>query len=293
MSLRILCRLICGPIAYVVVGMVVSGCVSTRYLAADEQLLRKPRIHRPPGPGLTKRALRQQMPRYNKSGLVSRWLPYMELYQAGLKRFDPDKLIAKRDSLARHYNQKIKKATEGSNKYIRLESRKIKRLEQLTKRIQEGNLWMRLGEPMAIYDTAMLGGARRSLRAYLMAQGYLQPQVHIDTRAHKRHIRLLATIVPGNRYRVGALHYDFADSVAGKDLQLLFEQTPMPLEAGVPYTENALVETVAALNTTAHSHGYYGFDPDEVRFWIDPTPHPTQQVAVHAQLSTRPTGLRQ
>ena len=273
--------------------LVFTHCTSTRHLLDHQQVLRKPIIRYESKIAVSKKELRSQLPRYNRGAwLLPRWLPYVEFYQMGFKRFDLSKLVAKRDSLTRHYNHKLQNLPEGSNKRARVEARKIKRIEQLTKKIQEGNLWMRLGKPMAVYDTSMLVEAERRVRSYLLVQGYLRPQVRATARTHLRHKRLVVTVNPGPRTQVGSLQYVFEDTVDTASLKQLFEQSSLPLVEGGLYTEVALLWTTEAMERVANNHGYYGFSQDDVHFWIDTAFHKPNQVAVHVQLSPSREALR-
>ncbi len=282
-----------------------SGCNSTRYLAEDETLMRRSSFVYEGKLHLPRRTLQRQLPLYNKGVFFApRWLLLMELYQSGLKRYDVVELKAKRDTLTQRFDAKLARHDVSSNRYFHLEARKDKRIANLTKRIEKGNIWMRIGEPLALYDTVTTPEIAGHLTKYLRSQGYLDAQVSLKVRTKKQHTRFAIRITPGVRYTIAEMAYDYADSLTQAQYAPLLEPTERKKrrknkKKGIitldqtPYSEPLLENIVDDIDVKVRSQGYYAFSKEYVHFWIDTTSHVPDRVGVYAQITPLLAGLQQ
>ena len=103
--------------------------------------------------------------------------PFVQLYQMGLKRYDKEELQQEKKEVTQKYDQKIEaaRAQEKTNKVKRLAlaRRKEKKISKIERDLKEGNLLMRWGEPLAIYDSSLAETTRAQMEKLPAHQGIL------------------------------------------------------------------------------------------------------------------------
>src|SRR5699024_3449210 len=88
--------------------------------------------------------------------------------------FDKEEVEEEKEEITEKYDRKIKEAEEKGRekKVIRLSDRKGRKLAKKDKVLDEGNLFMRWGEPLAVYDSAKASEAAGQMRNYLHTKGF-------------------------------------------------------------------------------------------------------------------------
>ncbi|HEY9489273.1 MAG TPA: hypothetical protein VIQ51_13105, partial [Chryseosolibacter sp.] len=93
------------------------------------------------------------------------------IYYTGLKHYDQDKFIRKKEEVERKFNAKIANTTT-QRKINNYQFRKQKRIDKYNSRIEKGNLFMQWGEPIAVYDSTLVNMTVGRFKNYLFSQGY-------------------------------------------------------------------------------------------------------------------------
>ena len=157
-------------------AFLLSGCLGTKYLKEDEQLLYRQNIK--VGKEIYKEDLEQLYTQEsNRQFPIIPFAPYVWFYHWGSKSYDIEKYEQKKLDLIAKYDEKIKEAEGNKAKIKRYEQRKRKRLAKVDKTIQDGNTLMRWGEPVAVYDTTLTQSTIDRFDLYLDSKGYFHSKI--------------------------------------------------------------------------------------------------------------------
>jgi hypothetical protein len=162
-------------ILYICLIPFLTGCLGVQYLKNDEKLLLRQSISA--AKGVPKKAI----PKGELNNLYSQetnrrmlWLPIsplVSLYYTGEKHFDPDKYQRKKEKIQARFDKKIAKIDSSNfTKINNLQFRLREKLEKQDYKIENGNLFMQWGEPVAIYDSAKIEETKARFHIYLFSK---------------------------------------------------------------------------------------------------------------------------
>src|SRR5699024_880876 len=97
-------------------------------------------------------------------------------------------------------------------KVIRLSDRKGRKLAKKDKVLDEGNLFMRWGEPLAVYDSAKASEAAGQMRNYLHTKGFFLGNTSYDTDTTGKRIKVTYNIIEKEPYVIDSLIFTSSDS---------------------------------------------------------------------------------
>ncbi|MEO1051137.1 MAG: BamA/TamA family outer membrane protein [Bacteroidota bacterium] len=208
-------------------------------------------------------------------------IPYVWLYQVGLKSYDTAAVKAKRAQIRAKYDQKIE-AYEGKRKKVnRLKQKQRKKVSRFDKVLTEGNQLMQWGEPLAIYDSSLTEEAKRLFKVYLNSKGYFQSKVgHSLTQKGKRTI-VTYEIDEGEPYIIDTLFYR-GDSVILQHVKRTSRKSP--LKVGRNYDQSAISKERTRINDLLNDKGYYGFNPLFIDFDVDTAFAGSKKVAIRTNI---------
>ncbi len=223
-------------------------------------------------------------------------IPKLAIYQLGTTFYDSVKLRNKLRAIEKTYAERIKAAGIDSaqiGKLITQRERKAKR-KQLA--LDKGNAIMRLGEPPAIYDTALTKRTVEQMTTYLRTHGFFRARVTAtDTTRHQSGpvmavLRKIGSIIPGKpdsldaakRYRRVTVTYHVTEN----QLFRVRLQAPSIADSGVAdvlrahreasllhenarYNEDTIGLERTRLETTLKNAGYFDFRPQYISYEAD------------------------
>lgn len=245
-----------------------SGCVGTRYLKEGEYLLYKQEVKgaNKVSEGQLSEFYRQEP---NRRLPLIPFAPYVWLYQIGLKNYDREELRQEKEAVAQKYDQKIEKNKEKQNKVRRLREKKDKKISKIERDIEEGNLLMRWGEPLAIYDSAQAHTTRAQMESYLQTKGFFNGQVAHDTRLNGKRVTSMYTVTEKQPYMVDTITYYTDDStIATLIREYLDEQE---INQGDVYDQEKLGAERARLDELLKNNGFFDFSRQYITFKVDST----------------------
>jgi len=191
--------------------------MGSRYLNKGEKLLAKQKIK---GSEEVKREslkpLFQQ--KKNRKFLIIPFSPYVWFYQTGLKHFDKDKIQQKKDGIIKKFDEKIS-STDKKKKIARLNRRKNKKLGKKDKALLEGNVFMRWGEPLAVYDTLLTERTREQMVLYLNSKGHFNATVNYREKKFLKRVKVIYNVSEGPSHQVVKLILTTSDSEIRKILR--------------------------------------------------------------------------
>ncbi|MCI1187572.1 outer membrane protein assembly factor [Hymenobacter sp. DH14] len=192
-------------------------------------------------------------------------LPKLAIYQLGVKFYDSVKLRSKLRDIQTTYAAKMQAAGTDSAKLGKLISQRERKTKRKQLALDKGNAIMRLGEPPAIYDTALTKRTVQQMTTYLHTHGFFRGQVTAtDTARFRRSLLFRIVTAPG---RVLPSKPDSLDRAKAYrrvtvtyrvDENLLFRyrlQPPVIADSGV-----AAVVRQAQPATLLHENGRYNED---------------------------------
>lgn len=202
----------------------------------------------------------------NRKILFIPWSPYVGIYHRGLKRYDPEKYEQKKKEIKAKYQAKIAK-TDNPKKKKRLLNKQNKKVTKQHRNIKEGNFGMRMGEPLAIYDTAKENETVRKIQNYMATKGYFNAKVSYST---ENNFKLVTTVYKIERdipYRIDSLFFNIPDTAIDRIVSANKESSF--IQKGDNYEQQNLVKERDRLNELMLNNGYYEFNRQFISFLVD------------------------
>ena len=135
--------------------IIVSGCAGTKHLKEGEYILYKQSVE--PPKGIAKEDMSRKL--VDKANRRLLFLPisiYTWMYYSGLNNYNVEKYEGKKEKINNKFSDKIAKAESKPKKASRLEQKQINKVAKVDRTLQEGNQFMRWGEPVSVLDSANL-----------------------------------------------------------------------------------------------------------------------------------------
>jgi hypothetical protein len=259
-----------------------SGCLGTRYLQENQKLLDRQTIHAPKGfstEGL-ENAFVQNANR-KVLGLPINSLVWM--HHEGKKRYHQQKFIAKRDSLDKRYEKKVK-SIKDERKIANLQYRKQRKYDQLTKKIDNGNLFMQWGEPASVYDSANVSLTCDRISNLLFNKGYFRAMTKSIVSENKKRIKVTYDVYPGKAFVYDSLAFDIPDTAV---LTLVTSQKSL-IRRGDRYDQQKLEKERERIDLLLKDHGYFDFSRQYIHFEVDTTYGNRQYLAIRIGIDNPP-----
>ena len=256
--------------------LLLSGCLGTKHLKENEKLLFRQSIKAPPNINEEElRALYAQKP--NRRFLFLPIYHLVAIYYAGEKRYDREEFIRKKAEVEKKFNEKIAKATS-ERKINNLQFRKQKKIDKYNARIEKGNLFMQWGEPVAVFDTALVDITINRFKNYLFSEGYFENEVEANISSSGKFVRVTYEIDVGQPYIIDSLFYRISDSTVF-DLIMRTRKNSL-IKEGERYREDNFTQERERLDLYLKDHGFYDFSRQYIDFNIDTTSLGHRRVAV-------------
>jgi outer membrane protein insertion porin family len=268
-----------------------TGCLGTRYLKENEQHLYRQNI-KSKGE-VDEEALTELYAQQRNRRLIG--LPIYHLvyiYYAGLKRYDKDKFIRKKAAAEKKFDAKIA-ASRNQKRINNLQFRKQKKIAKFNSRIENGNQFMQWGEPIAVYDSALVQTTLARFSNYLFAEGYFHhktstqisrttlakiPVIGLLLRSSKKSVNLRYNVDPGEPYIIDSIAYELRDSTLHSILEK--NEGESYIKKGDRYREANFTKERERIDLLLRDNGYYDFSRQYVEFWSDTSMLGNKRVAV-------------
>ena len=247
-----------------------TGCVGTRYLEDDERLLYDIKIE-------GNKAIDEQQyiqlsnQQSNKRFPLLPFAPYALLYESGKENFDKEKVLEKRERVIEKYKPKLEKYEDNENKTARIERKREKKLNRLEQQMEEGNLRMRIGEPLTILDSTQTEETLKNIKQYLQNNGFFQSEVKYEIRqtynSSNQVVQLVFKVKEGKPYRFDTVVYVTNDPTIDQILNINRDESF--IVPGTNYSQDALKKERERLEALIRNNGYYDFSRQFIFFRVD------------------------
>jgi len=272
-----------GHLAFFTLLLLTTGCLGTRHLKEGEKLLVKQQVSKTTK-DIDKEDLSELfIQRSNRKVPLLPFAPYVGLYYHGLKRYDTEEYQQEIEEVQEKYNRKIIKAEGKEKKVARLERKKRKKVDKLEQTIQEGNTWMRWGEPLAVWDSTKTIASAERLQLYIQSKGYFQAKVDTLIEMDGKKVKVTYKVDQGPAYVIDTLMIETGDPAITRILRANAEESL--LQKGDNYNQSNLTEERQRIDELLKNNGYFSFSRQYVEFEVDTAYSGPQQVAIRTKVN--------
>lgn len=264
--------------------VLLSGCLGTSHLKENEKLLYRQQIHSSGRFNAEPlRNLYAQRPNRKILGVLA---PLVSVYYVGEKRYHQEKFIAAKEATEKKYDDKIANTTS-QKKINKYQFKKQKKVDRLSNRIENGNLFMQWGEPVAVFDTTLMHQTVDRFSSYLFSQGYFTSKVSADVRPMKRVffnfnrklVKVNYYIEPGIPYVIDSIFYSIQDTAIIRLIEK--NQRASLVKKGDRYSEDNFEKERERIDLLLKDNGFYDFSRQYITFETDTSyKSPSRKVAV-------------
>ena len=189
------------------------------------------------------------------------------IYYKGKKNFSKEKFIRKKEKAERKFDKKIA-STKNQRRIANLQYRKQNKVDAINKKIENGNLFMQWGEPVAVFDTAAMRQSQNKIEAFLFNKGYFRVKVGASFKeGWKKRITVKYTITPGPQFIYDTIFNNIPDShvadLVAKNIALRL------IKKGDPYDQDKLGKERDRIDQLLKDNGYYDFSKQFIDFSVD------------------------
>ena len=264
---------------FLVFLLFLSGCLGTRYLEQDEYLIYKQKVKGTEETSPTRYTdfFRQEP---NKRLPLLPVSPYVYLYQWGLNNYNEEEIKKEKTEIQEKFDSKIEEAAAENKekKANRLREKKSRKLAKKDKILEEGNLLMRWGEPLAIYDSAKSNEAATQMENYLHTKGYFLGETSYDTDTSGKKITVEFMITERAPYLIDSILFTTSDTTIKK---LYFEnQEDILIKKDQVYDQAILTAERERIDDLLKNNGFYDFSRQYVEYNVDTTISDEKRVAI-------------
>ncbi len=260
----------------ILLPFLLAGCLGTKHLKENQKHLFQQGIKAPSNISEDQlRALYSQRP--NRRFLFLPFYHLVAIYYAGEKRYNKEKFIRKKAKAEARFDSKIAK-TRAQRKINNLQFRKQKKIDKYNSRIENGNLFMQWGEPLAVFDSALVDITINRFKNYLFSEGYFQNEVKSIITATGKFVKVNYEVGVGDPYIIDTLFYRISDSTVYK--LLMASEKDAFIKKGERYKESNFTKERERIDLSLKDNGFYDFSRQYVDFDIDTTLLENKKVAV-------------
>ncbi len=199
------------------------------------------------------------------------WLPIsplVGLYNYGEKRFDPEKYQRKKGKIQARFNKKIARVDSSNiTKITNLQFRLREKLEKQDFKIENGNLPMQWGEPVAVYDSAKVEETKDRFHYYLLSKGYRRNTIVSKTNTVLKTVSVTYIVDLGPVYKIDTIFYNVLDTAVFNLLQE--HKSKSLLKIGDAYDEEKISNERDRIDLLLKDNGYFDFSRQYVEFRAD------------------------
>lgn len=253
-----------SPLAYFFIAIALSGCMGISLLNEKDYMLREQKIKgtQKTDKEALKELFRQQT---NRQMFFLPILPYIYFYEWGLKNYDREVIQADRNKAEEKFDRKIL-AAQGEKKIEKLQKKKRKKLARIDKKLEEGNILMRWGEPISRLDSSAITSTAEQMGLYLKTKGFLESQVDYRVKIKNKLARVIYDIEEGPPYIIDSIKIKTDDENISS---ILTENTKGSfIRQDSRYDQENLAMERERMESILRNNGYYDFSRQYIDFLV-------------------------
>jgi len=255
-----------------------SSCVGTSYLQKDEKLLYKQKIKG--NENISSDRLEDlYRQKANRRILLLPFSPFVAIYELGKAEYDAEEIQKEKENTQAKLSSKIEQARNNDkfNKATRLERKLNKKNQKFNTKLEDGNLFMRWGEPLAVYDSSRIEDTKNQMELYLESKGYFDSEVDytVDFRGvTKKHAIVTYHVKENSAYRIDTIFYDAGDDKTIMSVLIGSKRNSL-IKVGDVYEQSKLTSERERIENIMKDNGYYTFSRQYVEYNVFRNPDTT------------------
>jgi len=240
--------------------------MGTRYLKKDELLLYKQQIkgNKETSDEELEEFIKQKP---NKRIPIIQFAPYVWVYHLGLNKYDSSKIALKIEKIKKKYDAKIEKKADSERKVKKLQAKKEKKLQKQHLALEEGNLFMRWGEPLAVYDEDKTIETQKQFDIYLKTKGYFNSTVEYQKKKRRRKISVKYEITENIPHVIDTFYIRTNDDTLKSIIDNSLKDSY--IKQGNNYEQEALIRERDRIENLLQNNGYFDFKKQYLEYRID------------------------
>ena len=248
-----------------------SGCLGFRHLEDGEKLLYKQKIEGVENADKNDISQLITLKPNNRIPLIGAL--GANIYETGENNFDTAKINDRKEAFISKIDTKIsqKKAENRSTKG--LEARKQRKLDRISNRLRNGNLLMRTGVPLAIYDSVKIEESRQRIETYLRHKGFLEGRVENELKSFKRHVIQTFNINEGPRSYIDSIGLKTGDTTITR--LITANQNLSLMKKGDYYDRDLVDQERSRIHQLLRNNGYFNLSDQFINFEVQYAPNTT------------------
>lgn len=195
--------------------------------------------------------------------------PYLALYRLFNFNYSKEKEQRKLQEITEEYQQKTTEYAGNDSRLKRIERKYAKKMAKAKRRVEEGNGFMRIGEPPVYFDAASVAKNVEKMKGYLFNKGFFKNEVSYSTDTSFRRIRITYSVRENTPTIVRSIHYrvldEAIDSLLRRNHKFSFLHNSKRYDGQDFEQERIRIESLMLNN------GYYGFSRQYVSFLVNDT----------------------
>jgi outer membrane protein insertion porin family len=249
-----------------ITAILLTSCLGTRHLSEGEYLLRKQKItgNEAISKGELENLIRQEP---NKKLPLIPFAPYVWVYHFGKRSFSPEKAQVKLDRIEDRYAARMARHSDNPDRVERLKLAEARKREKRELELEEGNMLMRWGEPLAVFDVEAAETSRRQMQTYLQTRGHFRSGVELEVSYDNRMAYVNYSIREGDVFRIDTVRYIANDSTI---YRLITDfRAGRILKPGNPYVQDDLTAERERIEGLLKNSGYFDFSRQYIVYEVD------------------------
>ena len=215
-------------------------------------------------------ALYKQKP--NKKIPILPIAPYVWVYNLGKQHYDKDKINEKIDKIKAKYAALDSTYKDRPNKVKRLNRQRDRKLAKKQKALEEGNIMMRWGEPLAVYQPDLAKQTRDQMQLYLETKGFFHARVSDTVKYIDKFAYVTFNIQEGRPFVIDTVTYTSSDSAIVKIIKNNMDDSHLVI--GENYDQANLTAERERIDGLLKNHGYFDFSRQYILYKIDTLKNP-------------------
>ena len=237
--------------------------MGVRYLQDDEYLLRRQKITGTVN--VDKEALSElYQSRANKKLPIIPFALYVWIYHIGETHYDTAKIHDKIEKIKRKYEAKRARHAGKENKIANLTRAEERKLEKKQQTLKEGNMLMRWGEPVSVYDEKLIEATRKQMLQYLQNKGYFNGAVEYKVKIKNKKVYVTYFVEEDKPHTIDTIRIYTTDP----EIKRIVIQGSKEsfLRIGDNYDQDNLVAERERIEKLLKNNGYYDFSRQYIFF---------------------------
>jgi outer membrane protein insertion porin family len=230
--------------------------MGVRHLQDDEYLLRRQKIIG--NENVEKEELEElYQAKANKKIPIINFALYVWIYHLGKHNFDSAKVEQKIAKINEKYDRKLSKYADNDLKQRKIELAREKKLLKQQRVLSEGNMFMRWGEPLSVYNEETIEKTRSQIGQYLRNRGYFDASVEFKTKTRFKSTYVTYMIEEDQAHMIDTVRLVTSDSTIRQLIENSSDESL--LLQGERYDQRNMVQERERVEKILKNNGYFDF----------------------------------